>query len=204
MRFRTILGNVTLANQLTFLRLVAAPFLTLAVLEGRFDLAVAIFAGAAVTDLLDGLTARLFRQETSLGAYLDPAADKILATVTFVLLTDYPSLFKGIAMANRLPVWLTVLTISRDVFIVLVALMLYLAYGTTTFRPTIWGKLTTVSESLCVGLFLLFNALGRHHLVLDLAVWVTLGLILVSGFDYLRRTVHRVGAEEPRPPASGS
>jgi len=203
MEFRRILRNVTLANQLTFLRLVATPFLTLAVLNGRFDVAVAIYGAAAATDLLDGLTARLFRQETSLGAYLDPAADKILTTVSFILLTDYPSLFKGIAMANRIPVWLTVLTISRDVFIVAVALMLYLAYGTTRFRPTIWGKLTTVSESACVGLFLLFNQFEREHAVLDAAVWVTLSLILISGFDYLRLTVRRIGAEEPRSRSSG-
>ena len=197
MGFKRFLGNVTLANQLTFLRLVAAPFLILAILRARFDLALALFIAAAVTDLLDGLTARLFRQETSLGAYLDPAADKILSTVAFVLLTDYPSLFKSIPMMVRIPVWLTVLTISRDVFIVAVALMLYLAYG-SNLRPTIWGKLTTVSEGLCVGLFLLFNQLGRDHFVLDVVVWLTLALILISGFDYLRRTVRKVGAEEPR------
>lgn len=203
MSFRRLLGTITLANQLTFLRLVAAPFLTLAVLNGRFDVALAIFVGAAITDLLDGLTARLFRQESSLGAYLDPAADKILSTVTFILLTDYPSLFRGIAMVNRIPIWLTVLTISRDVFIVAVALMLYLAYGTTRFRPTVFGKLTTLAESLCLGLFLLFNQLGRSHAVLDAAVWITLGLILLSGFDYLRLTVRRIGAEEPRPGSAG-
>ncbi len=198
MGFKRFLGNVNLANQLTFLRLVAAPFLILAILKARFDVALALFGAAAVTDLLDGLTARLFRQETSLGAYLDPAADKILATAAFLLLTDYPSLFQSIPMTARIPVWLTVLTISRDLFIVAVALMVYLAYGRTSFRPTIWGKLTTVAESLCVGLFLLFNQLGRKHFVLKLVVWATLGLILISGFDYLRRTVRRVRAEEPR------
>ncbi len=191
-----ILGTVTFANQLTFLRLVAAPFLILAILDGRFDVACVLYGAAAVTDLLDGLIARRFGQETPLGAYLDPAADKILCTVSFVVLTDYPSLFQGIPMTNRIPVWLTILTISRDVFIVAVALMLYLAYGTTRFRPTIWGKLTTVSESICVGLFLLFNELRRGHAVLDVAVWTTLVLILLSGFDYLRRTIRRVGAGE--------
>jgi len=198
MGFKRVLGNVTLANQLTFLRLVATPFLILAILRGRFDVALALFGVAAATDLLDGLTARLFRQETSLGAYLDPAADKILSTASFLLLTDYPSLFKSIPMTVRIPVWLTVLTISRDVFIVAVALMLFLAYGTAV-RPTLWGKLTTASESLCLGLFLLCNQLGRDHVVLDVVVWITLALILISGFDYLRRTVRKVGAEEPRP-----
>src|SRR3972149_731277 len=101
MGFKRVLGNVTLANQLTFLRLVAAPFLILAVLNARFDVALLLFGGAAGTDLLDGLAARVFRQESSLGASLDPAADKVLLTVVFVLLTDYPSLFQSIPMTNR-------------------------------------------------------------------------------------------------------
>lgn len=201
MGLKRFLRNLNLANQLTFLRLVATPFLVLAILRGRFDLALGIFGAAAITDLLDGLTARLFRAETSLGAYLDPAADKILATAAFLLLTEYPNLFRSIPMTVRIPVWLTVLTISRDVFIVAVALMLYLAYGTTKFRPTIWGKLTTLAEGTTLGLFLFFNQLQRKHAILKVAVWVTLALILISGFDYLVRTIRKVRAEEPRAPS---
>lgn len=199
MGFKKLLGSVTLANQLTFLRLLAAPFFILAILYARFDIALSLFSAAAITDLLDGLIARLFHQETSLGAYLDPAADKILLTCAFVLLTDYPSLFQGIPMVNRIPLWLTILTIFRDVFIVSVALMLYLAYGRTSFKPTFLGKLTTLGESLCVWLFLLFNELARSHAVLPLAVRGTLGLILVSGFHYMWRAVRAVRTEEPRP-----
>jgi cardiolipin synthase len=198
MKPKELLGQITLANQLTFLRLVATPFLILAILSGRFDMAVFIYGAAAITDLLDGLTARLFRQETPLGAYLDPAADKILCTATFFLLTDYPTLFQGIEMANRIPIWLTILTVSRDAFIVVVAVLLYVAYGTTRFPPSIWGKLTTGAESVCAGLFLLFNQLQRKHIVLDVIVWITLALILISGFDYLGRTVRWLRAEEPR------
>lgn len=198
MSLRRRFGNVTLANQLSLLRLVASPCFALAVLAGRFDIACAIYAAAAITDLLDGLAARIFKQETSLGQFLDPLADKILCTVAFVLLTDYPSLFKGIPMVNRIPVWLTVFTISRDVFIVIVAVGLYLAYGTTRFRPTIWGKLTTVAESVCVALFLLFNQMGRSHRVLAVAVWTTLALLMISGFDYLRSTVRRIRDAEPQ------
>jgi cardiolipin synthase len=202
---KELLGQITFANQLTFLRLVATPFLILAILNGRFDIAVLIYGSAAITDLLDGLTARLFQQETALGAYLDPAADKILCTASFLLLTDYPTLFQSIPMANRIPVWLTILTISRDLFIVVVALMLYLAYGTNRFPPTLWGKLTTVAESVCVGLFLVMNQMQRSHWILDAVVWLALALILISGFDYLGRTVRWLRASEPRSrtPASG-
>jgi cardiolipin synthase (CMP-forming) len=190
-------GNLTLANQLTFLRLLAVPFFILAILNARFDLALWLFGGAGLTDLLDGLIARVFRQRTPLGAYLDPAADKLLLTAAFVLLTDYPSMFQDIPMANRIPIWLTTLTISRDVFIVAVSLMLYLAYGVSKFRPTLLGKTTTVAEILTIGLFLLFNHLGHEHWILQAACWTTLTLTLLSGFDYLGRTVGMVRAKGP-------
>jgi cardiolipin synthase len=195
--FRHRVGNLTLANQLTFLRLLAVPFFILAILNARFGLALWLFAGAGLTDLLDGLIARVFRQRTALGAYLDPAADKLLLTAGFILLTDYPSMFQDIPMVNRVPIWLTTLTISRDVFIVAVSLMLYLAYGVSKFRPTLLGKLTTVAEILTIGAFLLCNHLKREHWMLTAACWTTLTLILLSGFDYLWRTVGMVRRQAP-------
>jgi cardiolipin synthase len=189
------LRHLTLANQLTFLRLLAVPFFILAVLQARFDWALALFIAAGVTDLLDGLIARVFRQRTALGAYLDPAADKILLVAAFVLLTQYPSMFRDIPMTNRIPIWLTVLMISRDVFIVAVALMMYLAYKTTRFEPTVWGKITTVVEIVTIGAFLLGNALERTHAALDALVWLALLCVVGSGLHYLWRTVVRVRAE---------
>jgi cardiolipin synthase len=202
MRFKTILANLTLANQLTFLRLVAVPFFILAVLEGRFWLALALFAAAGVSDLADGLIARWFGQRTLLGSFLDPAADKLLLTAGFILLTDYPSMFQSIEMAARIPLWLTILTISRDVLIVGIALALYLTAGETRFPPTVWGKLTAACESLTIGLFLLFNALDRWVPLLEFMVWATLALTLVSGFNYLWRTVRvlRQGGVASAPP----
>jgi len=198
MSARKLLANLNLANQLTFLRLVAIPFFIISVLQARFATALALFVAAAITDALDGLTARLFKQGTPLGAYLDPAADKLLLTSAFVVLTDYPSMFQDIPMIARIPIWLTIITISRDVFITVVSAMLYIAHGQTRFRPSIWGKLTTVGESLTVGLFLLHNALGRNSHVLDAMVWITLALALISGFHYLGRTTRmlRENADE--------
>jgi cardiolipin synthase len=203
MGIKRLLGIVTLANQLTFLRLVAVPFFVLSILSARFDIALALFIGAAVTDILDGVTARMLRQRTPLGAYLDPAADKLLMTAAFILMTDYPSMFKDIEMAARLPIWLSVLAISRDIFIVLIALLMYLAYGRTRFEPTLWGKLTTVAEALLIGIYLLANALGRTTIVLDIATWVTLALILYSGFHYLFHAARMVRDEGPEPSQPG-
>jgi cardiolipin synthase len=194
-------GRLTLANQLTFLRLVAVPFFILAVLEARFGLALTIFVAAGITDLFDGLVARVFQQRTALGAYLDPAADKLLLTAAFVLLTKYPNLLQAIPMTNRIPIALTILVISRDVLIVAIAIMLNLAYGQTRFQPSIWGKITTCAELVTAGLVLLSNHLRWRHPVVSLAIGTTLVLILVSGFHYLWRTMRQVREKGPERPA---
>ena len=198
-RIRRLLAQLNLANQLTFLRLVLIPFFVISVLEGRFGVALGLFVAAAVTDLLDGLSARMLGGGTPLGAYLDPAADKLLLVVAFVLLTDFPVMLQGVAMTHRIPLWLTVLTISRDVLIVAVATLLYVTRTQTRFPPSIWGKLTTTAEFLTVALFLLFNRLGIGGRVLDGMVWVTLAMILLSGFHYLGRTIRMLSPQKPAP-----
>jgi cardiolipin synthase len=190
-------GHLTLANQLTFLRLVAVPFFILAILEARFGLALAIFIAAGVTDLFDGLVARVFRQRTALGAFLDPAADKLLVTAAFVLLTKYPNLFQAIPMTNRIPIGLTILLISRDVLIVAIAIMLSLAYGQTRFQPSLWGKITTGAELVTAGLVLLCNHFKWSPPIVSVAIVTTLILILISGFHYLWRTVRQVREKGP-------
>ena len=195
-------GHLTLANQLTFLRLVAVPFFIIAVLQARFGLAFGIFLAAGITDLFDGLVARVFQQRTALGAFLDPAADKLLLTSAFVLLTNYPNLFQSIPMTNRIPIGLTILMISRDFLIVAIALMLNLAYGQTRFRPSLWGKITTGSELVTAGLVLLCNHFKWRHPIVSVAVVTTLVLILVSGFHYLWRTIRQVREKGPDPVSS--
>jgi cardiolipin synthase len=190
-------GRLTLANQLTFLRLVAVPFFILAVLEARFGLALTIFIAAGVTDLFDGLVARVFQQRTALGAFLDPAADKLLLTSAFVLLTKYPNLLQTIPMTNRFPIGFTILVISRDTLIVSIAVMLNLAYGQTRFAPSMWGKVTTCAELVTAGLVLLANHLKWRHPVVTFAIGATLALILISGFHYLWRTMRQVREKGP-------
>jgi len=196
-RPKRLLAQLNLANQLTFLRLVLIPFFVIAVLEGRFGIALGLFGAAAVTDLLDGLSARMLGGGTPLGAYLDPAADKLLLVAAFVLLTDYPVMLQDVAMMHRIPLWLTVLTISRDVLIVAVAGLLYVTGAQTRFPPSIWGKLTTTVEFVTVTLFLLFNTLRTPAPVLRWFVWAALTLILFSGFHYLVRTIRMLLRSDP-------
>src|SRR6186713_1594498 len=130
------MAGLTPANQLTLLRMLLIPAFVILIVYGEMGWALLAFLVAGITDALDGLIARWTGQKTTLGAWLDPMADKLLLATTFVVLTlPLPH------MANRLPVWLTVLMISRDVGIVLTVAIVNLAVGRRTFVPSIYGKL---------------------------------------------------------------
>ena len=131
---------LTLANQLTLLRLALVPAFVILVLYGRLGWALVVFITAGITDGLDGLIARMTNQRTSLGAFLDPMADKLLLVSAFVVLT-----LPNIGLANRIPLWLTVLVISRDVIIVATVAIVSIALGPRTFRPSIFGKVATAT-----------------------------------------------------------
>ena len=128
----------TLANQLTMLRMLLVPAFVLLMLYGRFGWALLTFIFAGITDLLDGLAARRTGGQTDLGAWLDPIADKLLIGATFVVLT-----LPNIGLVNRLPLWLTITVLSRDVGILLTVAIINLAVGPRTFRPSPLGKLAT-------------------------------------------------------------
>jgi len=104
----------TIANQLTLLRMLLIPAFVILTIYGEFGWALAVFALAGLTDLLDGVAARMAGQKSELGAWLDPAADKLLLVTTFIVLS-----LPNIGLVNQIPLWLTVLVISRDVGIVL-------------------------------------------------------------------------------------
>jgi cardiolipin synthase len=173
---------LTLANQLTLLRLLLIPAFVLCVVYGRFGWALVIFVVAGATDALDGLIARRANQRTSLGAWLDPAADKLLLVTTFIVLT-----LPNLGLPNRVPLWLTILIISRDIAIVLTVAIVNLATGPRTFRPSLLGKAATALFIVTCVVVLFFNYLGHASVVVDWFVWASLAITLVSSFDYLRR-----------------
>lgn len=171
---------LTPANQLTLLRMLLIPAFVILVIYGELGWALAVFAAAGITDGLDGLIARRSGQKTSLGAWLDPMADKLLLVTTFVILT-----WPGLGLANRLPVWLTVLIISRDVVIVLTVIVVNLAIGRRTFRPSIFGKIATAIYILTAVAAMLFNYLRYHSPIVDVFVWASLAITLVSSLHYI-------------------
>lgn len=173
---------LTLANQLTILRMLLIPAFVLLVIYQYLGTALAVFVVAGLTDALDGLIARSAGQRTTLGAWLDPMADKLLAVSTFIVLT-----VPGVPLVNHIPVWLTVLIISRDVVIVGVVAVVNLAMGPRTFTPSLCGKLATASYVVLAVVVLFFNWMAATSIAVDAAVWLALVLTLVSSADYLVR-----------------
>jgi cardiolipin synthase len=185
---------LTLANQLTILRIISVPVFVLFVVYGHLGAALITFGAAGLTDALDGYLARRAGQRTSLGAWLDPMADKLLLVTTFVVLT-----LPTIPLTNHLPLWLTVLLISRDIAIVAVVAIVNLAVGPRTFRPSIWGKAATATFILTSVVVMFFNWRRDTSILIDVFVWVSLGLTVISSADYflkLRRLIN-----EPQPSA---
>jgi cardiolipin synthase len=172
----------TIANQLTLLRMLLIPAFVIVTLYGEFGWALAIFAFAGLTDLLDGLAARTAGQKSELGAWLDPAADKLLLVTTFIVLT-----LPNIGLVNRIPLWLTILIISRDVGIVLTVAIVNLAVGPRTFKPSPLGKAATAIFIIACVIVMLFNYLGYHSRWVDAAIWISLVITLASGVDYVWR-----------------
>jgi cardiolipin synthase (CMP-forming) len=171
---------LTAANQLTLLRMLLIPAFVILVLYGHLGWALVVFVTAGVTDGLDGVIARRSGQFTSLGAWLDPMADKLLLVTTFVVLT-----LPNLGLTNRLPVWLTVIIISRDVVIVLAVIIVNLAVGRRTFQPSIFGKIATATYILTAIVTMLFNYLLHRSRMVDLFVWASLAITLVSSFHYI-------------------
>jgi len=163
-------------NLLTLLRICLAPFLVTAVLEGHYYLAFGLFLAAGITDALDGLLARLLKQRSMLGHYLDPVADKLLLSTLFLVL-----LYKGL-----MPIAVTVLVFSRDLAIVLVAAILYAAVGRREFHPSIFGKANTLAQIAAVAAVLLHQLTAAYWVTASrtIALDATIALTLISGLHY--------------------
>ena len=183
---------VTPANQLTLLRMLLIPAFVIFIVYGYFGWALSMFVLAGVTDGLDGLIARWSGQKTSLGAWLDPMADKLLIVTMFIVLT-----LPGLGLTNRIPVWLTVLVISRDIVIVLTVAIVSLAVGPRTFRPSIFGKAATGTYILTGGITLYFNYLQRSSPLVTVCIYASLFMTLLSGLHYMARAARVVN--EPGP-----
>ena len=136
----------TAPNQLTLLRMIFVPFIVIHLVEGRYLWALVVFVIAGFSDGLDGLLARTLHQQTLLGQYLDPIADKLLLSTIFLVLS----------ILRKIPWKFTVLVFSRDISILAASAVLFAIAGLRNFRPSIFGKANTVSQIGAVFFVLLF------------------------------------------------
>ncbi|HEX8816899.1 MAG TPA: CDP-alcohol phosphatidyltransferase family protein [Terriglobales bacterium] len=137
----------TAPNQLTLLRLIFLPFIVINLVEGHYGWALVLFVLAGISDGLDGLLARALHQQTMLGQYLDPIADKLLLSTVFMVLS----------ILHKIPWKYTVMVFSRDVFILFSSAVLYAIAGLRDFRPSIFGKANTFAQLAAVFFVLLLE-----------------------------------------------
>ena len=142
---------MNLPNFLTAVRLVLVPLIIWLILVERNVAAFAVFVVAGLTDLVDGYLAKNFNMRTEIGAWLDPLADKVLVVSVFVVLT----------VIGTLPLWLTILVISRDIAIVLAIGASYAMGQIVRFEPILISKINTALQVALVALVLLLRAIGQ-------------------------------------------
>jgi cardiolipin synthase len=166
----------TVPNQITFLRLGFLPLFLILMSYEKYRWALLVLVVAGLSDGIDGVLARTLNQRSALGAYLDPIADKLLLSSSFLIL----------AFKKQLAWWLTILVLSRDVLILIVAVVILLVSGYRPFPPSIFGKLTTAVEILLVFVVVLaaaypnYNLAGLNHFL----IYAVTVLSIVSGFHY--------------------
>src|SRR5437016_6665680 len=173
---------LTTANQLTILRIIFVPVFIILLAYHEIGWALGTLVAAGITDVLDGLIARRFGQKTSIGAVLDPIADKLLMTSSILILS-----LPQMEFHTMIPRWLMIVIIFRDVFILLVSLIVVLMVGWRVFTPSPYGKASTVMQVLTVLAVLYGN--WKHMTVSELHVlfYMTGLMTAFSGLHYLIR-----------------
>jgi cardiolipin synthase len=176
----------TVPNQITLLRLGFLPFFLILIFYEQYRWALLVLVVAGLSDGIDGLLARKLNQRSPLGAYLDPIADKLLLSSSFIIL----------AFKQKLAWWLTIIVLSRDVLILMVAVVILLISGYRPFPPSIYGKLTTALQILLVFMVVLSAAYPYPGFtpVNRFLIYAVTGLTVFSAFHYSFSTSRRLSS----------
>jgi len=164
---------MNLPNFLTLLRIFLVPVFLIAVLYRYFPLALVVFIVAGATDALDGFLARRLSLETRLGIYLDPLADKLLTTVSFI----------SLAGVGLLPAWLAVVVVTKDLYVSIGVGICHFSGLPLRVAPTSWGKGSTFLQIVTVGLALVSGTFGFPRQLLSLVFFAT-GLLTLSSLAH--------------------
>lgn len=184
---------LTAPNQLTLLRMIFVPFVVIHLVDGRYLWALIVFIVAGFSDGLDGLLARRLHQQTLLGQYLDPIADKLLLSTMFLVLS----------ILHKIPWKLTVLVFSRDISILAASAVLFAIAGLRNFRPSIFGKANTFSQISAVFFVLLFEISRQRWIWIARTVFLraTFAFTIISALHYLILVQQRLRDLHALPPA---
>jgi len=169
-------------NLLTAARLLAAPYILYLLWTGEYRMAIVWFSIASATDVLDGFLARRFQAGSKIGALMDPVADKVLLSGSFLTLG-----LKGV-----IPWWLMAIVLGRDLLILGFAMVTLIGKLRREFPPSVWGKASTAAQIA----YVLF-AVGHEAAITPLIVatilgWISATLTLWSGVDYFIKMSRRV------------
>jgi cardiolipin synthase len=176
----------TVPNQITFLRLGFLPFFLILISYERYKWALLVLVVAGLSDAVDGILARKLNQRSPLGAYLDPIADKLLLSSSFIIL----------AFKQKLAWWLTIIVLSRDVLILMVAVVILLVSGYRPFPPSIYGKVTTGLQIILIFMIVLSEAypqLGFARID-HVLIYAVTAITVFSAFHYSFTTSRRLSA----------
>jgi len=179
-------------NQLTLLRLAFLPFFVIAIEYEHYAVALGILVAAGISDGLDGLLARELNQKTPLGAYLDPIADKLLLSSSYVVL----------ALKAKISWWLAILVLGRDVLLLAASAVILVTIGYRPFPPSLWGKATTFFEILLIVLVLVvavWDVNGALWIARRLCGFLVAALVIISGVHYAIVVSHRLHAQSSGP-----
>lgn len=186
-------GPWTVPNFVTLLRLAVLPPFLYAIAEGRPRAALVFFLIAGASDGLDGWLARKLDMKSAFGAALDPIADKLLLMSSYIMLSigSYPA-------RAHIPLGLTLLVISRDFLILLIALLMIVMAGIRSFPPTRTGKANTVIQILTILVVLCADVWPIPPVLLTILFWVTAAATVFSGFQYILIVARRIAEQEKR------
>jgi len=175
-------------NMLTLARIIMTPVIVYMVLSGEAWLALALMVVAGITDMLDGAIARYFNMRTTVGAYLDPLADKILLI----------SLFVTLFIVEQVPLFVFLAIIFRDLIIILGAVTYEIVTRRLTMQPSFISKATTFIQIVYVALLLLNMAIVIPAILLQIAMWLTFILTCASGLHYLISWTSKAAKQETK------
>ncbi|MGA8440532.1 MAG: CDP-alcohol phosphatidyltransferase family protein [Candidatus Sulfotelmatobacter sp.] len=179
----------TAPNQLTLLRMVFVPFIVIELVDGRYFRALVLFVIAGFSDGLDGLLARKLHQQTLLGQYLDPIADKLLLSTMFLVLS----------ILHKIPWKFTVLVFSRDISILAASAVLFAIAGLRDFRPSIFGKANTFSQIAAIFFVMLLSVRPERWIWITRTVFLraTFSFTIISALHYVFLVQHRLRLHTP-------